>query len=113
MKNQKNQIKYVLLFVVLQLPLSLVGQPNNTTGLSTSFNNVWGYIQLALVFVIVITFAIGVVVVYNKKSSGNADDFRKALMSFIYGIIFLFVALGFITVIKTFAAGALTGTNFN
>jgi membrane protease YdiL (CAAX protease family) len=109
MKNVFKKVSFLSVAVLMSVSSTVFAQ-TDASGLKTSFNNVWAYVQLALVFVIVLTFVIGGITVYNKKSSGNPDEFKKALMGFIYGIIFLFVMLGFITVIKGFAT---TNTSVN
>lgn len=68
---------------------------------------VWGYIQTGTLLFALIATVVGIVVVYNAKSSSNPDEFKKKLMNWIYGVLFLYVAFGLISALKAYMQSSM------
>ncbi len=73
-------------------------------------NQVWGEIQVYILFAIVIVTLIGGVTVYSKKD--NPQEFSKYMKIFGTAFVFLIIVLSALQGIKTFATNSMNSITF-
>ena len=71
-------------------------------------NAAWFWAQAILGFAIVLVTVIGALVVYSKKNSDNPSEFKKSIINYSIGVVFLVVALGIVSVLKGYVQSSTT-----
>ena len=70
--------------------------------------DVWTWINTIFTLAILATTVTGIIVTYSKKNSDQPGEFKKYVIGFVSGIVFLVVALGILNGLRT-----MMGTSMN
>lgn len=101
--------KFVLSLVVLGLTtVTSFAQSELGSNVKTNLNSAWTWIQAILTFAIIISTVIGIIVTYQKKNSDQPGEFKKYVIGFASGIVFLIIALSIVSIIKTTIQSSLS-----
>lgn len=98
----KNSIKIVLIISMFLLNVTAKAQGR----FNSVIKSLWADIVPVSGFIIMVSALIGGVIVYNKKSSDQPGEFKKALQNYLIGIAFLIVVFGVLVVIKNITESA-------